>query len=170
MTRLGWAVTTHFAVLGIGLTMLLHPTPTLLWNASASVPIGLYAVYPPTVLHVGELLVVRPPKPLATFLAERRYLPNGVPLLKRVLAVPGQTVCRSGRTVTVDGVAMGEALDRDHLARSLPVWQGCRIVAGDEIFLMNQQSKDSLDGRYFGPLPVRTIVGRADPLWIDEEH
>ena len=54
MTRLGWAVTTHFAVLGIGLTMLLHPTPTLLWNASASVPIGLYAVYPPTVLHVGD--------------------------------------------------------------------------------------------------------------------
>ena len=30
-------------------------------------------------------------------------------------------------------------------------------------------SKDSFDGRYFGPLPASTIVGRADPLWIREE-
>ena len=28
---------------------------------------------------------------------------------------------------------------------------------------MNWQSEDSLDGRYFGPLPASTIVGRADP-------
>ena len=54
--------------------------------------------------------------------------------------------------------------------RPLPVWQGCRVVAGGEVFLMNRQSEDSLDGRYFGPLPTTTIVGRADPLWTDEEH
>jgi len=169
MTRFGWAMATCFATLGIGLSALLHPIPKLIWNASASVPIGLYAVHPTGVLHVTELLVVRPPEVLATFLAERRYLPKGVPLLKRVLALPGQTVCRAGRTITVDGTAMGDALDRDHLGRPLPVWQGCRVVASDEVFLMNWQSEDSLDGRYFGPLPATTIVGRADPLWTDEE-
>jgi type IV secretory pathway protease TraF len=61
----------------------------------ASVPIGLYAVHPVGALHVNNLLVVIPPEPLATFLDERRYLPKGVPLLKHVLALPGQTVCRS---------------------------------------------------------------------------
>jgi type IV secretory pathway protease TraF len=35
---------------------------------------------------------------------------------------------------------------------------------------MNWQSEDSFDGRYFGPLPVSTIAGRADPLWTREEH
>ena len=60
---------------------------------------------------------------------------------------------------------MGHALDRDHLGRILPVWEGCRIVADQEVFLMNWQSENSLDGRYFGPLPASTIVGRADPLW-----
>jgi len=169
MTRFGWVMPTYVATLGIGLSVLFRPVPRLIWNASASVPIGLYAVHPAGALHVTELLVVRPPEPLAAFLAERRYLPKGMPLLKRVLALPGQTVCRTDRTITVDGIAMGEALDRDHLGRPLPVWRGCRVVAVGEVFLMNWQSKDSLDGRYFGPLPGTTIVGRADPLWTDEE-
>ena len=125
----------------------------LIWNASASVPIGLYAMHTVGALHVGELVVVMPPEPLASFLAERRYLPRGVPLLKHVVALPGQTVCRNGLTITVDGVAMGEALDRDSRGRPLPVWHGCRVVADGEVFLMNWQSADSLDGRYFGPCP-----------------
>ena len=32
---------------------------------------------------------------------------------------------------------------------------------------MNWQSEDSLDGRYFGPLPTTTIVGEAAPVWIE---
>ena len=170
MTRFGWVMTTYVATLGIGLSALFHPAPRLLWNASASVPIGLYAVRPTGDLHVGELLVVMPPEPLAIFLDERRYLPRGVPLLKRVLALPGQTVCRTDGVITVDGVAMGEALDRDHLGRPLPVWLGCQVIATGAVFLMNRQPEASLDGRYFGPLPATSIVGRADPLWIDEEH
>jgi type IV secretory pathway protease TraF len=35
---------------------------------------------------------------------------------------------------------------------------------------MNRQSAASFDGRYFGPLPITTIVGRADPLWIEGTH
>lgn len=145
-------------------------SPKLIWNASASVPVGLYAVQPARTLHVTELVVVRPPEPLASFLAERGYLPKGVPLLKRVLALPGQAVCRTDRTITVDGIAMGDALDRDRRGRSLPVWQGCRTIAQGSIFLMNWQSEDSLDSRYFGPLSTAAIVGRAEPLWTDEEE
>jgi type IV secretory pathway protease TraF len=35
---------------------------------------------------------------------------------------------------------------------------------------MNTVPADSLDGRYFGPLPLTTIVGRADPIWTREEN
>ena len=169
MTRFGIVMMTCFTTLAIGLSAFLRPTPKLIWNASASVPVGLYSVQPAGVLHVTELLVVRPPEPLASFLADRGYLPKGVPLLKRVLALPGQTVCRVDRAITVDGIAMGEALDRDRRGRTLPVWQGCRAVRADEVFLMNWQSEDSLDGRYFGSLPAAAIVGQAEPLWIVEE-
>jgi conjugative transfer signal peptidase TraF len=169
MTRFGWVMSTYVASLAIGVSALLHPLPRLIWNASASVPIGLYAVHPAGALRVSELVVVRPPATLASFLDKRRYLPKGVPMLKRILALPGQTVCRSGRAITVNGIPMGQALDYDSRGRALPAWQGCRVVAGDEVFLMNRQSEDSFDGRYFGPLPVNTIVGRADPLWTREE-
>ena len=169
MTRFGWVMTTYFATLMIGVSTLFNPAPKLLWNASASVAIGLYAVHRAGALHVGELLVVAPPEPLATFLDQRRYLPKGVPLLKYVVALPGQIICRIERTIFVDGAAIGDALGRDHLGRPLPVWQGCRLIAAGEVFLMNRQSSDSLDGRYFGPLPTTTIVGRADPLWTLEK-
>lgn len=143
--------------------------PTLIWNASASVPIGLYRLAPIGRVEVPDLVVVEPPDPLATFLAERGYLPRGVPLIKRVLALPGATVCRHGATIIAFGHAYGVARENDSLGRPLPVWQGCRTVSEGEVFLMNWDAADSLDGRYFGPLPITSIVARALPLWTDAE-
>ncbi len=165
MTRVGPIMATCAATLLLELSSVFHPAPALLWNATASVPIGLYAVRRALPLYVGELIVVSPPKQLAQFFAARHYLPLGVPLVKHILALPGQTVCRTGRTITVDGITMGEALDHDHVGRVLPDWQGCRTLVPGEVFVMNAVPPDSLDGRYFGPLPLTTIVGRADPIW-----
>lgn len=169
MTRFGWFISTYAAALGATASAFFHPLPRLIWNASASVPIGLYAVHPAHKLAVTELVVVRPPEHLARFLGERHYLPVGVPMLKRVLALPGQTVCRNERTITVDGIAMGDALERDSRGRPLPVWHGCQRIPDGQVFLMNWQSEDSLDGRYFGLLPITAIVGRADPIWTRKE-
>ena len=148
----------------LGVAPPFHP-PLLVWNASASVPIGLYVVEPPTDLHVADLVIVRPPEQLESFLADRGYLPRGVPLVKHVLALAGQSACRSGFVITIDTVAVANARDSDSRGRPLPSWQGCRFVGEDEVFLLNPQSPDSLDGRYFGVLPVSSIVGRALPLW-----
>jgi type IV secretory pathway protease TraF len=57
----------------------------------------------------------------------------------------------------------------DSRGRPLPVWQGCRVIADGEVFLMNWQSADSLDGRYFGALPTSAVIGTAEPLWTGEE-
>ena len=86
-------------------------------------------------------------------------------MLKRVLALPGQTVCRTGSTITVDGIAMGEVRERDSRGRPLPVWAGCDVVGEGELFLMNWQSATSLDSRYFGSMPATVIIGRALPVW-----
>lgn len=40
--------------------------PLLVWNASASAPIGLYAVRPLGALAITDLIGARPPKPLAS--------------------------------------------------------------------------------------------------------
>ena len=146
-------------------TMVARPMPRLLWNASASVPIGLYGIEPIGKLAVADLVVAAAPGPLAILFAERGYLPLGVPLIKHILALPGQFVCRNGLRITVDGKAVGTALAHDSRGRALPVWQGCRLIAGDEVFLMNTDEAASLDGRYFGAIPLTAIVGRALPLW-----
>jgi conjugative transfer signal peptidase TraF len=169
MTPFASVITTYTAVLFVALTAVVHPAPKLLWNASASVPIGLYAVRRALPLHVGELVIVTPPEPLAQFLAVRHYLPLGVPLLKHVLALSGQTVCRNERAIIVDDITVGEALDRDRFGRALPDWQGCRALTSSEVFVMNTVPPDSLDGRYFGPLPLTTIVGQAEPIWTRPE-
>ena len=170
MTPFGYIMTTYFTVLAIELSAFLHPAPKIIWNASASVPIGFYAVRATGVLQVNELVVVRPPEPLASFLADRGYLPRGVSLLKGIAALPGQTVCRVGRTITVDSMPIGDALEFDRRGRALPVWQGCSAIAPGEVFVMNPQSEDSLDGRYFGPLPAAAVEGRAEPLWTQDKE
>lgn len=169
MGRLKTLTVTFGAAAALVATIAIEPLPLYIWNASASVPIGLYRLRPTMRFHVTELVAVQPPEPLATFLDLNGYLPIGLPMLKRVLALPGQTVCRSGLTISVDNIAMGEARDRDGRRRPLPKWQGCRVVGDGELFLMNWQSDDSLDGRYFGLLPASAVIGRAIPVWTWEE-
>lgn len=142
--------------------------PRFIWNASASVPIGLYSLGPVGVLNVGDLVAVLPPGDLAIFLDTRGYLPRGVPLIKRVLALSGTKVCRHAATIIAYDHAYGEAQARDRFDRDLPSWQGCRTLAEGEVFLMNWDAPDSLDGRYFGPLPLSSITARVTPVWTDE--
>jgi conjugative transfer signal peptidase TraF len=157
-------VATSLLLLTIGGT-----TPRYIWNASNSVPIGLYHVQPAIRLTVTELVAVQPPDLLAAYLDLNGYLPIGVPMLKRVLALPGQTVCRNGLTVAVDGIDIGDARERDGRGRPLPAWHGCCVIAEGDVFVMNWQSEDSLDGRYFGPLPASAVIGKAMPVWTYEE-
>ena len=44
-----------------------RPVPRFLWNASESVPIGLYRLHSAGRLAVTDLVAVLPPEPLATF-------------------------------------------------------------------------------------------------------
>ena len=162
-------VFTTIAAAGLLLSTIGAAPPLYIWNASNSVPRGLYRLELATTLTVTELVAVQPPALLATFLDLNGYLPIGVPMLKRVLALPGQTVCRNGLSISVDGVDVGQARERDGRGRPLPVWHGCQIIADGDVFVMNWQSEDSLDGRYFGPLPASAVIGRAVPVWTDEQ-
>ncbi|MDR3514004.1 MAG: DUF736 family protein [Caulobacteraceae bacterium] len=165
MTQAPILLSAGFASLALASVSLAPPAPWLVWNATASTPVGLYALRAPGAPRPGELVAVRPPEPVARFLAAGGFLPRGGLLLKPVAALPGQTVCRDGDTVRIDGRRVGAALDRDHLGRPLPRWQGCRSLRPGEIFVMNPAIPQSLDGRYFGPLPAAAVVGRALPIW-----
>lgn len=157
------------AIVVLAGAMVAKPSPIYIWNASESVPAGLYRLRTASTHYVSELVAIHPPEQLATYLDRNGYLPTGIPMLKRVLALPGQTVCRNGSAIAVDGIAMGEARERDRHGGALPVWEGCRVVGEGQLFLMNWRSANSLDGRYFGMMPATAIIGCAVPVWTKDD-
>jgi conjugative transfer signal peptidase TraF len=167
MTRLGYALMTLLMAELFGSLFAavawFDPQPRLLWNASASAPIGLYRLHPGAHMNVGNMVAILPPRGLARLMAQRNYLPIGVPLLKHVGALPGQRVCRRGVIVTVDGRHVAKALVHDRHGRALSVWQGCSTVRTGTLFLLNP-ALDSFDSRYFGAVPMSGLKGRAVPV------
>jgi type IV secretory pathway protease TraF len=139
--------------------------PRLIWNATASAPEGLYRLQPHAPVRVGDWLAVRPPPPLSQWLAARHYLPGGALLIKQAAALPPSIVCRHGPVVMIDHRPVAVAAAHDRWGRGLPVWAGCRRLSDAEVFFLNAAS-GSLDGRYLGPLPRTSVVGRVHPLWL----
>lgn len=167
MTRLGYRLATPiiggiFGALFVAVAVF-APHPRLIWNASASEPIGLYRVMAKGRPVAGDLVAIAPPAHLAGFLAERHYLPVGVPLLKKIAAGSGAHVCRHGAIVTIDNAPRAIARAHDRRGRPLPIWRGCRVVARGELFLLGRAT-DSMDGRYFGPISAAGLAGHAIPI------
>lgn len=156
------------AVIGlvlVGLSASFCPTPILIWNASASVPVGLYLADSGTPKR-GDFVLVHTPNSIAELAAERGYLPIGIPLIKHIAAGAGDAICASNLTVSINGKTIAHQLATDRAGRSLPRWNGCRRLNLDEYFLL-AEAPDSFDSRYFGSVTGNQIIGRLVPLWLE---
>lgn len=140
-------------------------TPVLVWNATASAPIGLYIRLSESTPKRGDLVFVRPPAAIAQFASRRGYLPANVPLIKRIAALGGDTICTRNDIVVLDGKPLMQRQTSDGQGRPLPHWLGCHTLGRHEVFLAMTDVPDSFDGRYFGAIPAANIVGRLVPLW-----
>lgn len=139
-------------------------TPRLVWNASASAPIGLYSVSPGALAEPGDMVIARVPEPWRRLAATRRYLPMNVPLVKRVAAAAGDEVCALGQEIFVNGRWIAERLVLDGAGRPMPMWSGCMRLRGRQLFLL-MDAPASFDGRYFGVTGGDDIIGKARLLW-----
>ncbi len=142
-----------------------EPLPILVWNASASVPVGLYTVRPSDEIENGDLAVVRLTKDHETLLRERGIIRNRVPLIKPVAASGGQRVCRRGAEIFIDGHVVARASERFSDGFPLPVWSGCKTLSREAVFLLAPTEPRSFDGRYLGPTARSDVIGRAVFLW-----
>jgi len=155
------------ALLAIGPLAILFPkadAPVLVWNASPSVPIGLYRLAASPAL-TGALAVIRLPEPLRILAETRGYLRKGALLIKPVAAAAGDTVCRHGLLVTINGRVAARASAVDATGRPLPAWSGCFRLAADQIFALSADP-DSFDSRYMGPIDRAHVMGLARPVWV----
>lgn len=152
-------------IASLGLTITFPPSPRLVWNASASAPIGLYWVTPDAVIEPGDMVIARVPDPWRMMAAQRRYIPANVPLVKRVAAVAGDEVCALGQEVFVNGRWSAARRIADAAGRPMPAWSGCLRLRGRQLFLLMADSPASFDGRYFGVIDAPQVVGKARLLW-----
>ena len=140
----------------------------IVYNPSDSVPRGWYVVEQikdAGSLHVGSVVLARLPVDVAQLAAQRGYLPDGVPILKRIGAVESQSVCVRAQLLYIDGIGAASALTHDGAHRPLRAWPQCRCLAVGELFLLSATNPASFDSRYFGPIPASAVFGVARPLW-----
>jgi conjugative transfer signal peptidase TraF len=152
----------------LGLVIAHEFSPILVWNASASAPIGLYRIKAGAHPRIGEFVLVKPEPALQTFITLRGYLPPKIPLIKRVAALSGDEICRHDQAILVTNIHVADALFFDSAGRKMPVWRGCVILKSDEVFLLNAP-ENSLDGRYFGATKMNDVIGVANPVFVWEK-
>jgi conjugative transfer signal peptidase TraF len=154
----------------IGLSSAIGSEPKLVYNPSESAPRGWYLIHPASRVGIGDYVIVRLPRDVALFAAKRRYLPLGVPVLKRIAAMEGQRVCVAHGQVLIDGLAVAATRSFDGQDRPLTPWSHCRQLLAGELFLLNMDSAASFDSRYFGPVDVSFVRGRATALGTAKER
>lgn len=154
-----------FGITLLGLTIVFPPAPRLVWNASASAPLGLYAVTHSAPVDAGNMVIARVPDPWRMMAAQRRYIPANVPLVKRVAAVAGDEVCALGREIFINGKWVVERRVADASGRPMKWWSGCVRLRGRQLFLLMSDSPASFDGRYFGVTEGGLVLGKARLLW-----
>ena len=167
--RLMLALCAAFGIAALAAPALHAPAARWVYNPSDSVPRGWYRIEPAgtvaDALHVGDIVLARLPAEAAALAAQRGYLPERIPLLKRIGAIAPQRVCIAQRTVCVDDVPVALAREADGLGRGLPLWSHCRALRADELFLLSATNPASFDSRYFGPIDAAAVLGRAQPMW-----
>jgi len=156
-------------VLGFGLVMssvFARPLPMIVYNGSASAPVGFYLLRKVSAIRRGDLVLVKTPESVRFLAAQRDYLPLNVNLVKRIAAQNGDRVCAKNGVVSIDGTIVAKQLEADSKGRKLPRWNGCKRLGEGEFFLLMESVPDSFDSRYFGPVLISSIVGGLTPLWL----
>ena len=154
-----------FATIGLAVPELAKPLPLIVYNPSASAPLGFYRVHPDEPISKGDLVLAHLPEAAARLAANRGYLPLSVPVVKRVAALAGDLVCADSGIVVLNDRVAADTLLIDREGRPLPAWHGCRVLTPDEVFLLTEDVPASFDGRYFGPISSSSVIGKLVPLW-----
>lgn len=117
-------------------------------------------------MHTGDLVMVnkliyklRDPKPGEVIVF---HAPEQKDYIKRVVALPGETVEAKNNKLYVNGKIVDEPYIRDDIRT-----QDFRLteVPAGHVFVLGDNRIDSTDSRELGPIRISEIVGRADFIY-----
>jgi conjugative transfer signal peptidase TraF len=162
-----WFITIGGGITALAATIIAQPRPVFVWNASPSADIGLYLVGGNSFLSRGDMSALWLPARHRRLAADRHYLPYNIPAIKRVVAMPGDSVCALGTRISVNGKWIADRHSYDGKGRPMPWWQNCKRLGKDELFLLNEEAANSFDGRYIGISKTSDVIGEASLIWRD---
>ncbi|HEX6519483.1 MAG TPA: signal peptidase I [Streptosporangiaceae bacterium] len=93
-------------------------------------------------------------------------------LIKRVIALPGQTIYSSGNSIYINGHLLAEPYlpARDPLGPPIASSQHPYRVPSGEFYVLGDNRADSCDSRYWGPIRGSTIIGKAILIIWHDSH
>jgi signal peptidase I len=102
------------------------------------------------------------------------HCPGEGDLVKRVIALPGQTIYSSGNSIYVNGRLLAEPYlpPYDPLGPSIPDASSrhpYRVPPG-EFYVLGDNRADSCDSRYWGPIEGSSIIGKVVLTWWHDGH
>jgi signal peptidase I len=117
-------------------------------------------------VHAGDIVVfTHPPR-------DHCPGPQQGDLVKRVIALPGQTIYSSGNSIYINGRLLAEPYlpHYDPLGPAIASRQHPYRVPSGEFYLLGDNRAISCDSRYWGPIKGSTIVGKVVLLWWHDGH
>lgn len=100
-------------------------------------------------IKTGDIIVFNPP-PSANIKKEA--------LIKRVIGLPGETISIKNGTVYINGMPFNEPYIMEKPRQDFQPY----LVPENTVFVMGDNRNDSFDSRFWGPLPIQNIIGKAD--------
>jgi len=95
-------------------------------------------------------------------------------LVKRVIALPGQTIYSSGNTIYIDGRPLAEPYLPSYDPLGLQIPRASRQhpyrVPPGEFYVMGDNRADSCDSRFWGPITGSSIVGKVVLTFWHDGH
>jgi signal peptidase I len=100
------------------------------------------------------------------------HCPGEGDLVKRVIALPGQTIYSSGNSIYVNGRLLAEPYlpQYDPLGPPIASSQRPYRVPPGEFYVLGDNRADSCDSRYWGPITGSSIIGKVVLTWWHDDH
>ncbi len=109
-------------------------------------------------LQRGDIVVFDPP---ASFKSK-----DDIPLIKRVIGLPGETIAIKNGIVYINGAPLDEPYILEKPKNDFKPY----VIPENNIFLMGDNRNNSSDSRYWGPLPVQNVIGKAEFRYYPFNH
>ena len=136
------------------------------YSATTSMPKGFYLIAPTSKISHNDIIEFIPRPEILEFIKEKKWIPKSGRILKYVFATPGDHVCIKNQKIWINGKKIARIYESYDENKLLPQTKICGKLKSDQYLPLSTMIDRSFDGRYFGAVSSKEILGRAIPIFI----